>query len=222
MENDGLTDSQLRELYLRAFAKGRGGRGRTNCVAPEAMVAMLRREGPEFERLEMLDHVMACGACRPEFELLRSIEQAGSEADRPKVVSLLPRRGRRAIATFALAASVLLVVVVGQKMGSREEPDVVRGSADGVALLAPGIEVDSGSPVSFSWQPVPGARQYEMEVLDERGRVVASMVTEGTSAILPSAIHLLPGSTYRWWVRATTGAGDQRASPLRPLRIRSK
>jgi len=220
MENDGLTDARLRELYLRAFAKGRGGGGRTKCVAPEAILAMLRREGPEPERLEALDHVMACGQCRPEYELLRSIEQA--EADRPEVVSLLSRRGRQAIATFALAASVLLVVVVGQKLGSHQEPDVARGPADAVALLAPETEVDSGPPLTFAWQPVPGAREYAVEVLDEQGRVVASMVTERTSATLDGAIRLVPGSTYRWWVRASTAAGDQRASPLRPLRIRSK
>ena len=38
MENDGLTDARLRELYQRALA-ARGGRERERCVAPEAILA---------------------------------------------------------------------------------------------------------------------------------------------------------------------------------------
>src|SRR5262245_40539751 len=133
MENDGLTDARLRELYLRALAH-RGARGREQCVAPEAMLAVVRRAGPEAERLATLDHVMGCGACRPELDLLRSIEEAGAGAERPKVLRIFPRPGWRAVAAVALAASVLLVVVVGQRLGLRETPDVLRGPVDGVAL----------------------------------------------------------------------------------------
>ena len=221
MANEGLTDARLSELYRRALAD-RGGRERERCVAPEAMLAVTRREGPEEQRLEVLDHVMGCSACRSEFELMRLIEQAGAELERSALLRIVPRRGWRWVAPLALAASLLLVVAVGQKLRTHGGPDVVRGTVDAVTLLAPAAEIDAGGSVTFTWQPVPGALRYDLEVLDDQGTVVFAQATEQTSATLPDARPLVPGSSYRWWVRATTGAGEQRASPLRSLRIRMK
>jgi hypothetical protein len=113
-------------------------------------------------------------------------------------------------------------VGVGLKLTSRGGPDVERGAADAVTLLAPAAEIEAGAPVTFTWQPVSGAHHYELEVLDEQGKVVFALATEQTSATLDDARRLAPGATYRWWVRATTGAGDQRASRVRSLRLRMK
>jgi len=221
MRTFGLTDEKLRELYRVALAeRGRGGRER--CVAPEAMLAVLRREGPEEPRLEALDHVMGCHACRGEFDLLRSIEQAGAEGTRPVLLRFFSRPRWRSLAPLALAASVVLVVAVGQTLRTREAPDIARGTADAVVLLAPAPEVAAGAPVTFAWQPVPGARRYELEVLDGQGKVVFAEATEQTSVTLQDPRRLAPGASYRWWVRATTDSGDQRASPLRALRLPMK
>lgn len=223
-----MTDEQLRELYSGSLARG-GGRGRQRCVSPEAMLAVLRREGTEEQRLETLDHVMACAACRGEMDLLRSIEQAGAETERAGaetgragVVLRLPRRAWRALVPLALAASVLLAVGIGQRFGRSEAPDeVLRGAADPVSLVAPPPEVAAGGPVTFTWQPVPGARSYRLEVLDAQGTVVFAETTGQTSVTLREPGHLAPGLEYRWGVRATTDAGV-RASPLRSLRIRKE
>ena len=67
-----MKDEALREAYQRVLDARRVG-GREPCVAPEAMLALLRREGTEEHRLEALDHVMRCGACRSEFELLATL-----------------------------------------------------------------------------------------------------------------------------------------------------
>src|SRR5215510_6062414 len=110
MGNQGVTDEALREAYERAL-DARRVTGREACVSPEAMLSLLRREGSEEQRLETLDHVMDCGACRSEFELLRSIEQAGAasaEQARPAMLQI----SRRLADPLALAASVLLVVIV--------------------------------------------------------------------------------------------------------------
>src|SRR5919204_5168346 len=106
MANNGMTEARLRELYQRALAE-RGGRERAQCVGPDALLALVRREGSEEHRLEVLDHVMACEACQREFELLRSIEQAGAEAERATVARPWARRGWgwRQAAPLALAAS---------------------------------------------------------------------------------------------------------------------
>ncbi|HKA86853.1 MAG TPA: fibronectin type III domain-containing protein [Haliangiales bacterium] len=218
MENDGLTDARLRDLYQRALAQ-RGERARERCVAPEAILALTRREGPEKRRLEVLDHVMGCNACRAEFDLLRSIEQAGAEAERPAIV---PRHRWGWLSPVALAAALVLAVGVGVKLGTRGAPDVERGTGDAVTLLAPAAETDAGAPVTFAWRPVSGALRYEIEVLDEQGKVVFARTTEQTSATLSDAGLLVPGSSYRWWVRAASGAGEPRSSPLRSLRIRLK
>ncbi len=218
MENDRLTDARLRELYQHALAH-RGGRERERCVAPEAILAVTRREGPEERRLEVLDHVMGCSACRSEFDLLRSIEQAGAETERP---ALIPRRRWGWVTPVALAASIVLAVGVGLKLTTRGGADVERGTVDAVTLLAPAAEIDAGAPVTFAWQPVSGALRYDIEVLDEQGTVVFAQATEQTSATLSDARRLVPGSSYRWWVRAATRAGEPRASPVRSLRIRMK
>src|SRR5262250_222226 len=113
MGNQGVTDEALREAYQRAL-DARRVTGREACVAPEAMLSLLRREGSEEQRLEALDHVMGCGACRSEFELLRSIEQAGAgttERVRPEVARLVPKFA----IPLALAASLILVIAVGQR-----------------------------------------------------------------------------------------------------------
>jgi hypothetical protein len=184
------------------------------------MLSLLRREGTEEQRLEVLDHVMACGPCRSEFELLRAMEQAGAgtmQVARPAVSPM-----RRLAVPLALAASLILVVTVGQRLGSTGSPDVERGSSDGFALLEPPPEIAPGISPTFTWKPVPGAQSYELELLDESGTVVWGARTNETSVTLSDPRVLTAGKTYRWWVRTTTAAGDQRTSAVRSLRIRMK
>jgi hypothetical protein len=212
-----MTDERMRELYQHALAR-QGDR--EHCVAPEAMLALLRREGPEEQRLETLDHVMACAACRSEMDLLRSIEQAGAETERKRVVRLQPRRTWQSLVPLALAASVLFAIIgIRQLFRGSEGPEVLRGTADTVTLLAPPSEVAADGSITFAWDPVPGARQYELEVLDEKGTVVFAATTDQTSVALRDVRRLVPGSRYRWGVRADTAAGE-RTSRLRSLRIK--
>ena len=219
MGDQGVSDEALREAYQRALDARRVS-GREACVSPEAMLSLLRREGTEEQRLEVLDHVMACGPCRSEFELLRAIEQVGArttEVARPAVSPM-----RRLAVPLALAASLILVVTVGQRLGSTGSPDVERGSSDGFALLEPPPEIAPGISPTFTWKPVPGAQSYELEVLNEAGTVVWGARTSETSVTLSDPRVLTAGKTYRWWVRTTTAGGDQRASAVRSLRIRMK
>ena len=220
MGNPELTDEALRGAYRRALDVRRVS-GRELCVAPEAMLSLLRREGPEEQRLEMLDHVMGCSACRSEFELLRAIEQAGAgtaERAGPAVLRSLPRFA----VPLALAASLILVVMVGQRLRSPDGTDVERGPMDGVTLLGPPSEIEAGTSPTFAWKSVPGAQSYELEVLDEKGAVVWGARTSETSVTMSDPVLLTPGNSYRWWVRTTTPSGNQRASAVRSLRIRRK
>jgi len=220
MGNQGVTDEALREANQRAL-DARRVRDREHCVSPEAMLALLRREGTEEQRLETLDHVMGCGACRPELELLRSIEQAGAGTTE-RATPVLPRIPRRFAVSLALAASLLLVVTVGQRLRSPGGPDVERGSTEAVTLLEPPSEIAAGTSPTFVWKPVPGAQSYELEVLDEKGSVIWSAKTGETSVTMSDPSPLTPGKSFRWWVRATSASGNQRASAARSLRIRMK
>ena len=215
-----MTDEALREAYQRALDARRVS-GRETCVAPETMLSLLRREGSEEQRLEVLDHVMGCGACSSEFELLRSIEQAGAGTTERAGPAFLRRLPRFAV-PLALAASLVLVVTVGQRLRSPAGTDIERGTGDEVALLGPPPEIAAGTSPTFVWKPVAGAESYELEVLDEKGAVVWGAKTSETSATMSDPVLLTPGKSYRWWVRTTTTSGNQRASAVRSLRIRMK
>ena len=233
-----MTESRLRELYEQALA-ARGAGARERCVTPEAMLALVRREGSEDERLATLDHVMACAACSRELELLRAIERAGAEsgaadavtpaAEREATADVVPIRPRarptwQRFVPLALAASLLLAIGVGvlQRDGGPGVEDVVRGDVVGVTLLAPAAEVARGAPVTFAWRPVPDAVRYELELLDATGTVVYSATTGDTTAMMGDARRLEPGGEYRWWVRGVDAGGAQRASAMRHLRVRSE
>jgi hypothetical protein len=204
-----VNDQQLRAIYGDVMTSRSRSRP-SACPEPETILALVRREGPEDTRLVTLDHVMSCAACRPEFDLVRSIERAGADA--------VARPGRRWMAPLALAASVLLAVVIGRHvLPGTPERDVVRsGEKDRLTLLAPPTEATTGSPILFAWHPIEGAGRYRLEVMSAGGEVVLEAETADTAIVLKSAADLEPGE-YQWWVGATAPA-DAR-SALRPLRL---
>ncbi len=210
-----VNEERLREIYSGVLASRGARAGRTAaCPSPEAVLALVRREGAEDSRLATLDHVMSCAECRSEFDLLWSIELAGAEA------GANARPGRRSwLVPAALAASVLLAVLVGRlALPTAPESEVVRsGSVGGVTLLAPPPESPAGSPILFAWHPIPGAGRYRLEVLTDGGEVALEAETADTAITLQSAAGLAPGD-YKWWVGATP-AGTTARSALRPLRL---
>jgi hypothetical protein len=209
-----MSPTRLQDLYAEALARRRIAPG--GCVSPEDLLALIRQEGPEARRLEVLDHVMGCGECHREFELLRALEVAGV-GGRPPVVRSLVRR----LVPLALAASLLLAVGIGLAVRNRTGPeDIPRGGTHNLVLLTPEAEVAPGQPITFSWRPVPTAGRYQLEVLDANGTAVFSALTADTALTWP-ADRLRAGSTYRWWVRDVT-PGAEVSSLLRSLRVRSK
>jgi hypothetical protein len=212
-----ISDEQLREAYARALEE-RGRTHRGDCPSPEAMLALARREGRESDRLTTLDHVMSCGHCQQEFELLRALARAGGEEGRRAVEQIRWRR----YASVALAASVLLAVGVGveQRFG-RDGADVLRGDADDIALAAPAAEaaVAASSPVVLAWHPLEGATRYSIELLSTDGTLAFSGQTADTTLIV--AAPPVAGE-YRWLVRAQAGDGTERRSAARALRVREE
>ena len=231
-----MTDDRLRQLYARGIQAGGVQQGRRDeCgVAPETLLALAEGELPEGElpedeRLALFDRVMACEACRQEFALLRAVVVSGREhrpleggraAQPPRLAA--PPRWRRLAVPVALAASLVLVVGVGRFLQPGGEPPVMRGGADGVALLAPSADAVVSRAVSFAWRPVAGAERYSFELLDTDGTPAYETTTTDTTVALPATVVLRPGAQYRWLVRATDGAGGERGSAVRRLRVRGE
>jgi len=187
-----VNDQELRAIYGSVMTSSARGR-HSPCPEPEAILALIRREGPEETRLATLDHVMSCADCRSEFDLVRSIELAGAEA------GAAARPGRRWLAPLALAASVLLAVVIGRYALPRApERDVVRsGAEERLTLLAPPPDATTGSPLLFAWHPIAGAGRYRLEVMNAAGEVVLEAETVDTAIVLQSAADLAAGE-YQW------------------------
>jgi len=73
-----MNEEPLRKSYDRLLAiRASEDADRSGCVLPEDLQRLLDRSGSEEDRLRLLDHVMACPYCLSEFELLRSVRDAG-------------------------------------------------------------------------------------------------------------------------------------------------
>lgn len=216
-----MTETRLRELYELALAT-RGSIDRGQCVSPEAILALVRREGPEAARSTTLDHVMACDACRREFDTLRAIELAGQEVEGRSASRRPLHASWRRVETLAIAAALLVAVGLGLRdRGRVAGADVSRSAEEGVTLVAPAAATTGGVPLVFVWRADPGASRYLFELLDAEGRVVVSERTADTTLTLRDSSRLVPGADYGWWVRAVGDGGVQRASTVRPLRLRA-
>jgi len=213
MGHDGgvkVTEAQLKEAYQAHLARSR--RDRASCPPPEAIQALVRREGDEAARLATLDHAMSCGECRTELDLLRTVEEAGVRSG----AVAAPGR-RRWMMPAALAATLLVAVALGRVALKPSEDTVRSDDATRVELVAPGAEVPAGTPISFAWRPVEGASRYRLEVLNESGDLAIEAETRDTMLTSDSAASLAPG-TYQWWVIALSPAPGPR-SELRRLRV---
>ena len=109
--------------------------------------------------------------------------------------------GRRALVQSA-------VVMRGGKAGSRIRLLTLNGSRS----LAPQPE--------FRWQPVEGARQYQIEIMDDAGRTVFEASAEEAVFRLPAQVPLREGVPYTWSVstrlpdgRKYSNSGDFSLAP---------
>lgn len=79
-----MSDERLRTSYDHLMAvRAEMSTDRKACPSVESLVALLRREGEEDDRLTLLDHVMSCPFCQSEFALLRTTMRASSAEQKP-------------------------------------------------------------------------------------------------------------------------------------------
>lgn len=198
-----MTDARLQDLYREAL-EARDARPGAACPEPDALQALVEREGTEEERLAMLDHVASCRSCSREFELLRALRAAAPAGRRPRVVS-----------PWLVAASAIVAVAAAtMAIRSMSTPtNVMRGPSVGGVIL---LSQPAHSSV-LQWHAVPRAVSYVVEVLDAQGAVLAADTTADTSFALPAQLRARPGTNEQWWVRARLSDGAELRSPITPV-----
>jgi hypothetical protein len=210
-------DRRLVDAYEELLA-ARAPSSRDACPPPEALLALVERQGDEDARLATLDHTMSCASCRRDLDLLRAATAAAGEKA-PDASGVIPlpigrRAGRRAAwAPLAAAAGIVLVVGVGVlSRGSREAPSTLRGGAAAV-LLAPPERV-AGGAVMLRWHRVADAPRYRVEVFAPSGATVAEAIVVDTTFTLPAAAFAGRPDSLRWTVTALRPDGGELRSTM--------
>ncbi|MDZ7778969.1 MAG: hypothetical protein U5R14_03395 [Gemmatimonadota bacterium] len=191
-----MKDEQLREAYAR-IVEERAPTDRASCPAPEALVALVERDGPEAERLRTLDHVMACASCRPELELLRTAEKAASPTSGPAV----PR--------YAMAAGIALALIGGTLwfLVSPGAAPVYRDGASDASELVEPLGAVASPPSRLLWRSVEDAVRYEVELLESDGTLLFRSTTTDTVLDVASGHEWAESAEYRWRVEAVLLGG---------------
>ena len=106
---------------------------------------------------------------------------------------------------------LLLLLAAGAGALYWYEPGGLRSNREAAAIevLGPSGRLDA-LPRACRWQPIAGARLYQLTVFDAAGNVLGTSYTNRISAELSPAVRsrLQPGRTYFWQVVATDAAGQ--------------
>ena len=199
-------DEQLRLAYGASLA----ARERKGAVhpRPEDLLAVAERSGSEAQRLEVLDHVMACDTCRREFDLVRaSVVAAGAPRQRTWFRS-------PSIGLMAIAATLLVAAGLRLYIASRENPaSLMRG---GSAVSTYPVRWLPSIGAGLAWRPTQGAASYRLELVDEAGvAVVDSTMRDTTFVVMDSVVRNARGLS---WSVTTTLADGSTVTSL-PIRL---
>ena len=200
-------DERLRLAYDTALDTRRAAM-RGSHPEPEALLAVAERSGTEAVRLDVLDHVMACGTCRRELDLIRaSLAAAGMPRQRTWFRS-------PSIGLMALAAMLLVIAGVRLFMVSTdlESGPRLRGAS---AVAAYPVRWLPSVGAGLAWRPAADATSYRVEVVDESGTAVVDSTLRDTSFVVPESL-LRARRGLSWSVTATLGDGSTLTSlPVR-------
>ena len=192
-------DERLRLAYGTVL-EGRTDGSRRSHPEPEALVSLAERSGSEAVRLQVLDHVMACDACRRELDLVRaSLSAAGPPRQRSWFRS-------PSIGIMAIAASLLIVAGVRllSTSGDVETGPRLRG---GSAVATYPVRWLPTGAAGLAWRPTADAVSYRLEVIDESGAALVDSTMRDTSFVLADSLAKTR-RTLSWTVSATLGDGS--------------
>lgn len=199
-------DERLRLAYGASLTERATGPGDTH-PDPEALLALAERSGSEAARLEVLDHVMACDACRRELDLVRT-SIAATVGPRRRTWFRSPAIGLMAIAaTLLVAAGVRLYIA----SGDAEAGPRLRGGAGVSTYPVRWLPVGAG----LAWRPAEGAASYRVELVDETGAAVVDSTLRDTTILVASSA-MRNRRELTWSVTAVLSDGSTvTSSPIR-------
>jgi Putative zinc-finger len=200
------------------------------CVTSETLNSFLSGGLTPAGREGVEAHLSLCRRCRLRAVNLYADARESDEMHRAprglkREALRIPGRGQTAWARWlltarryaapALAAAAVVLVSVGglavwqarQDAGRPVGERVREGGATSAAaprLLSPGGGARvSPDEIEFRWTQAPGARDYTLFLLDERGEVVLKQQTAEERLVLSArASRLAAGGQYFWYVEA--------------------
>jgi hypothetical protein len=164
-----MDEQSLRDALARA--RERSPATRDACPSPDELNDLATTAGDSPRRLEQLSHVATCGACRADFDLLRTAAQSAPA----------PRARRAAPWMPALAAAALLAIVSAVVLRRPADVDVMRGGDDTRAFRIVSVSAGPDS-VTLVWTAVPEAVRYDVEALRGDDTPAFSARTQDTVA----------------------------------------
>lgn len=202
-----MNDDELMRRYQEAM-RDAGPSGEA-APDPELLRRVAGGEASEAERLRVLDLVMQSEALRREFDTFRALAAGG----RPAAFAW-PRR---------LAAAALITLVAGGSywaLSAPMEEASWRGAGGSVVPIVPTDRSEVSAPLSMMWHSLPEATEYQIEIMEENGRLVAEFETSDTMFVVPPEAGLRASTPYRWGVTARGALGELGHSPLSRFALR--
>lgn len=233
-----------REILRRSLAAGR------DCPPIEKLESLLDQDAAS---VELARHVESCAHCLTELNLLRSFQTEPRDQEEANAVRLIASRLRpvagvripveasqpwwkqlftaRWLGPAAIAAACgLIAIAIGVQLRHAPAPtltamnrtgeEVLRSGA--VNILAPLGDV-AEVPATVRWQPVPGAAQYEVRLLEvDRNELWKTTVSSAETGIPQQTQHsIVPAKTLLLVVTAMDSSGrklgESQPSPFRLL-----
>jgi hypothetical protein len=207
---------------------------------------------PQSLPLELAPHLESCAYCRAELDLLRSFLRAPS-GDEEAAIRTITRRLQlvesranaardpwwkgllqmRWLSPAAVAlAAVLIVAGVGLQLRrgaapqlnlpNQPETEVLRSGS--ISILAPAGDL-AEVPARIQWQPIPGAQQYRIRLLEVDHSELWNTSTTQPEVDIPATVRskIVPAKTLLVQVSAFDGADRKLAeSDLVRFRILQK
>ncbi len=202
-----MTDDELMRRYQDGMR--RAETAPPNAPDPDTVRRVARGDATEAERLRVLDAVMQSDELRMEYDTFRALAAGARSA-----ALVWPRR---------LAAAALIAVVAGSGYWALISPTPEaswRGGGSGLTTIAPSDGAEIAAPVRLVWHPLPGTKVYQVEIMEENGRLVAQFETRDTTFVVPPEIGLRVGIPYRWGVMARRDRGESVNSSLGKFTVR--
>ena len=219
-----------REILRQSLAAGR------DCPPIEKLESLL---GQDDSSVELAQHVETCAHCLTELNLLRSFQTEPRDQEEADAVRLIESRLRpvvdvrlpveastpwwkqlftvRWLGPVAIAAAcALIAIAIGVQLRHETAPTLTALNQTGgevlrsgsVSLIAPLGDV-AEVPKTVQWQPVPGAAQYEVRLLEVDRNELWKTTVSAAEASIPqqTQLSIVPAKTLLLVVTAMDASG---------------